>query len=264
MSKPVRYFLYYIEGLKNAREAKEQAIKVVGPSIEGATLTIRDCAGGPGKTGPGIIVAALPKYATPGPSEVDKRTDFCADPAKQTWIQGNGFWVGYNNDLKPSADDLQRESQVNGYRYTCPISGNWIVPLARKFDGTTMLDQRIAYLPDGTITKKPIARFEELSNFASEHWEKLTGLEPDEDGIEFEADQRYCDIACKALGVNYHVGPYELTLLETLTMQSAVYICGYLCDWPGLIAILEAKANASKKNNTTEDSSTMNSGDVEK
>ncbi len=263
MSDPVRYLMYYIPGIKNARDAKDNVVKAVGPSIAGATLVLRDCDGGPGKTGPGILCSAVPKSASPKPAEVDRRTIYNADPASQTWIEGNGFWVGYHNDLRPSANDLQRDSMVNGYRHECAVSGSWVVPLARKTDGSTLFDQRIAYKPDGTITTKPIARYEALCAFAAEHWEKLTGLEPDEHGIEFEADQRYCDVACQALGVNYHVGPYELTLLETLTLQSAAYICGYLCDWPGLVAILEAKANAGKKNKETGDSSTTNSGGAE-
>lgn len=263
MGKPVRYFMYYIEGLKNARDAKDNVIAAVGPSIDGAILPMRNCAGGPGKSGPGILCAAIPKYAAPETAEVDKRLEYNADPAKQTWIQANGFWIGFHNDLKPSSIDLQRENMVNGYVHNCPISGDWVVPLARKTDGSTLFDQRIAYQPDGTIVKKPVARYEDLCAFAAEHWEMLTGLEPNELGLEFEADQRYCDVACRALGVNYYVGPYELTALETLTIASAAYICGYLCDFPGLVAILEAKTKAGKKNKQTEDSSTTNSGETE-
>jgi hypothetical protein len=255
-----RYFLYYIEGLKNAKSAKEKAIAAIGKSVEGATLTIRDVSGGPGQTGSGVIVAAVPKSASPAPAEIDKRLEYCADPARQVWMKANGFWIGYHVDLKPSADDLRREVMVGGYRHDCPESGSWTIPLARKTDGTTLFDQRIVYQPDGTIAKEPLTRYKALCDFAADHWEMLTGLDPTDSGVEFEADQRYCDVACDAIGVNYHAGPYELTLLEALTMSSAAYICGYLCDWPGLVAILEAKAASGKKNKETDDTLTTNSG----
>ena len=260
MSEPVRYFLYYVEGIKNAKSAKDKVSAVLGNVTSGATVAIRDCAGGPDKSGPGVICAVIPDRVKPGSAEVEKRLEYCADPARQIWMKANGYWIGYHADLKPSADDLRRDTMVGGYAHDCVESGKWTVPLARKTDGGTLFDQRIAYQPDGTIKKEPLTRYKALCDFAADHWEKLTGLEPDETGVEFEADQRYCDVACEALGVNYHVGPYELTLLETLTMSAAAYICGYLCDWPGLVAILEAKAASGKKNKETDDSLTTNSG----
>ena len=262
MSQPVKHLLYYIPGLKNAKEAKAKVVEVVGNSLVDSEIAITNCDGGPDKSGPGVLCAAYPKWASTVGAEVEKRLVYCADPAKQVWIEAKGYWVGYHVDLKPNADDLQRERMVSGYRYECPLTGDWVVPLARKSDGTTMFDQRVAYMPDGTITKKPVARYKTLCDFASDHWEFLVGLEADEKGIEFEADKKYCDVACEALGVNYHVGPYELTLLEVLTMESAGWICGYLCDIIGLLEITAAKRDAAKKNKETESSSTINSGEA--
>lgn len=260
MGQPVKHLLYYIPGLKNAKEAKKKVVEIVGNSLVDSELALTNCDGGPNKTGPGVLCAAYPRWASTTGAEVEKRLVYSADPAKQVWIEAKGYWVGYHVDLKPSADDLQREKLVGGYRHECPLTGEWVVPLARKSDGTTRFDQRIAYLPDGTITKLPVARYKSLCDFAAEHWEFLTGLEENTGSIEIEADQRYCDVACEALGVNYHVGPYELTLLEVLTMESAAYICGFLCDLPGLMAILRAQQGSAKKNKETETSSTTSSG----
>lgn len=264
MSQPVRYFLYFIEGVKNAKTAKENVCDIIGGVATDATISIRDCAGGPDQSGPGVICAVVPNRVKPEPAEAEKRLEYCADPARQIWMPAKGYWVGYHADLKPQADDLRRSVMVGGYGHTCPESGTWTIPLARKTDGGTLFDQRIAYQPDGTIEKRPLSRYKALCDFAASHWEMLTGLDADDSGVEFEADQRYCDVACEAIGVNYHAGPYELSLLEMLTMSSAAYICGYLCDWPGLVAILEAKAASGKKNKETDGSSITDSGAAEK
>lgn len=262
MSQPVKHLLYYIPGLQNAKEAKKKVIEIVGNSLVDAELALNNCDGGPGKSGPGVLCAAYPKWASTVGAEVEKRLVYSADPAKQVWIEAKGYWVGYHVGLKPQSVDLQRASIVSGYRHECPLTGEWIVPLARTMDGGTRFDQRVAYLPDGTITKKPVSRYKSLCDFAAEHWEFLTKMEDENGSLNFDADQRYCDTACEALGINYHVGPYELTLLEVLTMESAVYICGYLCDLPGLISIISAKRAATKKNKETETSSTTNSGEA--
>ena len=60
-------------------------------------------------------------------------------------------------------------------------------------------------------------------------------------------------MACEAISINYHAGPYELSVLEMLTMNGAAYICSFLCDFPGLIEIITAE-NDVKKNQETSDS----------
>lgn len=253
MSKPVRYFMYYIEGLKNARDAKAAVVEKIGASVHGTTMPIKDCASGPGKSGPGLLCAAIPSHIKPDGAEVERRLEYNADPAKQTWMECNGYWIGFHNDLKPGPDDLRRDQIVAGYTYNCKETGSWIVPLARKVDGGTLFDQRIVYKPDGTICKEPLTRYKAICDFAAEHFEKLSGLDPDSDGLVFEADQRYCDVACEAISINYHAGPYELSVLEMLTMNGAAYICSFLCDFPGLIEIITAE-NDVKKNQETSDS----------
>lgn len=258
------FFQYYIPGLRTGSGTTKRAREIIGASVQGCVLKERNIGEGPGRQGAGLLIAAVPEHRMdefPG-AEIERAMGYIADPARQKWIDGGDHWVGYNVDSRPTADHLRRNKVIPGYQYECPVSGKWTVPLARKIDGTTLFDQQISFLPDRTIQKRPVDRYNHLCEFAAEHYAFLTGIEADDDGITVLADERYATVAVEALGVNYHVGPFELSLLGTLTVQSAVLICGLLCDWPGLCDLMKARDDLAAKKNSDPESSTMSYGEV--
>jgi hypothetical protein len=257
----IKHFFYYIPNLKAGPEAKGAIHRVIGSSIAGAELRCANTTHGPGQSGPGVLVAALPEGALVPAGEVERRLQYCADPARQAWMEAAGFWVGYDEETKPGPVDLERRKFVAGYEHICPDTGRWVVPLAREVEGGTKMDQRIVYLPDRTTELRPVQRYENLCAFAAEHFAYLSGVDADESGQVVTFNQRFADVACEALCVNYYVGPYELSLLGVLTRDASTIICGLLCDWPGLVKILMDR-NAEKKMESAETPSSTNSGET--
>ena len=256
----LRMLLYYLPGLKAGAEVKGKVASVLGAAVNGCDLHIGNTDAGPGGV-PGVIVAAVPEHRPAVAGAAAKRLKYCADPARQVWIEGDGYWVGYDADARPAAADLERRSMVSGYPHTCPESGAWVVPLARYVDGGTSFDERIVYLPGGAIEMRPLARYERLCSFAAEHFEWLSSLETDDGNLTVRSVESYAEVAVEALGINYHVGRFELSLLGTITRESAVLICGYLCDWPGLCRLMAARGVGEKKTGSTGAGSTTNSGE---
>lgn len=257
-----RFFLYYVPGLRNDSGFAEKACQVVGSSIEGGKIVARNVDAGPGQGGPGVLFAALPAGVTPEPGEVEKALatpGYCADPSRQTWIAGAGFWVGYDHDRKPGPEDLARASQRAGYFHDSE-GYRWLVPVARRLDGSSGFDERIVYEPSGDLQQMPLDRYSGLCLFASEHFEALTRLFAasgvDEAYIEY--DRRFADVTCEALGVNYHVGRYELSLLGALTKENTAHMASLLCDAPMLVEV--AKASVEKKTDVAAGLSVSGSG----
>lgn len=257
----IKHFLYYIPDLKAGPETKGDIVRLIGPSVAGADLKAANTTGGPGQGGPGIIVAALPEGSIVPAGLVERRLHYIPDPARQVWMEAAGFWIGYDVETKPGPVDLERRKFVSGYQHICPETGPWVVPLARQADGGTQLDQRVVYLPSREVELRPIQRYERLCAFAAEHFEYLSNLESED--LWADGGQRLADVAVEALGINYYVGPYELSLLGVLTKDAAVLICGYLCDWPALVKLF-ADRNAEKKMESAETPSITNSGAAEK
>lgn len=254
------FFMYYIPGARNETGFLEKAVGLVGSAIQDCDLHVQNVNAGPGKNGSGALFAAIPRYLSDQykVADVVRALKYSADPKTQTWLEGAGYWVGFVNDARPRPEDLRRQSTVGGYTYICPDTGEWVVPLARKVDGTTAFDERVVFQPDGTIKYATISRYETLCQFAAQHFEVLALLDINDPVM--NVTDKHLQIAVQALAINYHVGAYELSALGTLKRSSAAYICGLLCDWPGLIAIQEAR-DVSKKNNGIPDTSTMNCGD---
>ena len=257
------HFLYYIPGVQNSFEINEHALSVVGPSIEGCDLHVKNVVEGPGENGSGIIFAATPRHRAKdiNTAEVIMGLSYCKDPQRQEWVEGKGFWVGMDKERQPSPDDLTREGRIAGYEYVDDSHRMWVVPVARTLDGGTYFDQRLGFDPKGNVIRSPLRRFESLCAFAQEHFEGLSAISLDTDFSVVFRDERIPRVAVEALGCNYHVGPYELTLLGALTIRGASKICGLLCDIPMLVASREA---AEKKTDQTQDESSMNSGNTEK
>lgn len=239
-----RYFLYFIPGLKNGPGFEAEARKIIGSSIEGCALMPKNISRGPGSSD-GVLFSAIPKLIKANDADVVRSLEYCADPARQAWFEGDGFWVGANVDAMPGPGDLERQSMTGGYYHTGP-AGTWLVPLARRFDGGTALDERLTYSPSGDVSFSPLPRYEKLCAFAAENFELLSRLSVDVNGdVSVSFDRRYVDVAVEALSVNYHVGRYELSLLGALTRDSAANICGLLCDGPMIVQALSQKKTSS-------------------
>ncbi len=243
-------FLYFIPGASMSTTGREglaaqlEAARLSNVLPDGS-MTQNSVAGGPCGKGNGLMFSCarqgegdpiFPKY----------------EPAKQTWIDAGTHCVGYYTDNPPAPSDLVRRRPVHGYAWVDDRDEKWIVPLARVCDGSTLLPNTMGIGADGKMVKKPKARYKDLCAFAQAHFEMLTGL-LDRGEFAYKEDwDTHFSVACEALGVNYHVGPYEITVLECMDETGVSDVCARLCDIFGLKAMLDEKADAQKKTDSAE------------
>lgn len=53
-------------------------------------------------------------------------------PTRQTWVEGNGYWVGWDTQNPPTAADLERKTTVAGHILELGDGKDWLIPSATK------------------------------------------------------------------------------------------------------------------------------------
>lgn len=262
------HFIYYKEGAHGIAPDTASAYLDGTDLIEvlpGKSYSYTQCDGGPFGMGQGICFASVPpqvmgKMGDAGPKLYYK-------PEQQVWAQGPGFAVGYWTDDKPIPDDLVRPTYVPGYE--CPLDDghSWIIPVIRIASGGTALPQKISRDVSGAIVKTPLERYQDICKMADTMADfLLSALEDgEEEGVVENGmldDTSIYEIAERALGINYHVGPYEIGLLGLLTTVNVGTIAAIIADMGGLQAILSARTGA-KKNKISSDTPNTEDGQTE-
>jgi hypothetical protein len=198
------------------------------------------------------------------------------DPAKQKWVQGSGFgvqgsgkpayWVGSLIGEPPTPLDLERLSIVAGHGVADPGGYEWKAPIAR----APRWDQPYGFLPqsftfgaDGEPVSHLDPRWEWLWQLAGEIRDWYIGLAgPPDDAPPAEQATHTAPPftvlvkhAARILGVNYRVGPQELSLLHelgrpVLTQATIHEICKACYGWQ-----IEDEAKKNETPSGTSDSS---------
>lgn len=246
MSEPKRQFIYFCEardtvpvdmagcvGLGHVFDAAHQ------PAVGQSTA-------GPG--GPGGCVLGDPSAAA----------GLGFYPEAQTWerLPGHaGTWIGRWNDRPlPTPEDLQRADGVPGY--WTELEGpdgrrRWLVPTLRVHPSGTNLPQSIRMNSDGTLTTVVLPRYAEICRQAVRLWDitrSVNGLlGPGEAAVEPMSDAEEFLFAAAVLGVNYRVGPGELSMLGCLTTDNLKRVLYLAVDLPGFFLLRSNEAEAAKK-----------------
>lgn len=146
----------------------------------------------------------------------------------QTWMECEGFWLGWETAVPPKAEDLARHSMVAGY--TVKLCDGWevIVPVARKFPDGTDLPQAIKVGPNKTITYETLPRFLRLCEWGETIYRTVIA-----DGEDMP-HASLLDAAVEAISQNYLAGVYELTAMGQITTDNLKTIALVMVDWPAI------------------------------
>ncbi len=241
-------FLYFLPGTRMnsaGRDGLKSILESTGLDaiLPNGSITQNEVQGGPCGKGAGLMFSCTAKGA--GDPIYPKY-----ESEKQTWVDAGTHCVGMYTDNPPTPSELARPKMVMGYYWVDDRDEQWTIPLVRVADGETMLPNVAGRGPDGAMIKKPKARYKRLCEFASAHFDLLTGL-LERGEVSYTQDwEMHFSVACEALGINYHVGPYEITLLESMDENGISDICGKLCDIHGLASMIYARAEAEKKSDS--------------
>jgi len=145
-----------------------------------------------------------------------------------TWRKcaGGKYWIGFEERPKPH--ELERSNMISGYRVELSDGEQWVLPVASALPSYWGLDD------DDRRVKRMRPEHKTLSEYADRCysiWESQNGLrQPVPDLTD---DEKY-QIGVAALSANYHVGPYELDLLQVPNDNDVVLASLTLIDAPNL------------------------------
>jgi len=188
-------------------------------------------------------------------------------PGVQKWAKavGGDWWLGCETDAPPTPADLLRAEAIDGHLVRLGDGQKWLVPVARMVAGGSTLPQAIVLGPKGEKIGRALPRYVALGR----HGERVAvdlrikmGVDAAPDGYEPVSVSEGWDIAVEALGINYRLGPDEVSLLELITTQNMVPILEALVDMPTLRAVTAERlaAAAKKKASDIPDGSNTASG----
>jgi hypothetical protein len=188
---------------------------------------------GPGGV-PGMLIAS---------NDVPATRLRCTE-AEQTWSKRYGFTslVGTWNDALPTAEELRRETVLNGGDVQLLDGSSWHVPTLRAWrDGDNLLEYDIR-LPrvlqqcadtGRWLVTKVVPQYAQLWDASINIAEKLLGQLRDQDSAALDYSDLF-DFAVALLAVNYRVDASILSHLGVLQPDLAAQIARHALDWPTL------------------------------
>lgn len=147
-------------------------------------------------------------------------------------LPGGRAWLGWQPDAPPGPDDLARRVQVPGHRVTLADGRDWLVPVARRVNGSSPLPRALRWDGASWSTGDVLPAYARLWETACALWDALLGADTTVAG-EVTADVE-CDAAAAALAVNYRLGPAEVSALGLFTTAVQVEVVKALIDLPAL------------------------------
>lgn len=241
------YFLYVIDGNLTRAALSEAGLEHLP---DAGTLLTRSLLDGP--AGAGRMLIADGRLAS-------ERLYY--RPAEQVWQKSaNGkYWLGYWLDAVPNAESLKRKAIVAGHTVELGGRGTFTIPLARKFPAGTNLPMDMVLTAEGlTLKEKP--QFVGFSARAEKLWRhilrQMDWMSPDaEDAM---TGQEQFLVCVEALGINYHLGSDEASMLGLIDTVSLNDIACLIVDVPGLKQELPRMLEQLKKKDSDYPSGSLN------
>lgn len=175
--------------------------------------------------------------------------DTSVDRDKQTWLTVRNdkgevtHWIGWNKANPPGPDDLQRPQLVDGFPTKLEDGKDWIVPCLHA--SFTTLPQRVRY--DGNqFNFEVVQGYEDLCADVAKYRELQIRAETESVILQ---PQEVFRLFARALGVNYHVGPIECAVGNSLFSSRKEITQGMWSAIFGYRAIMDEEA-AQKKTPT--------------
>ena len=168
-------------------------------------LKTKSLRGGPADTEenrvPGLLICALPADRTfPIPLRYE--------PARQTWKDCGGYWMGYVTESPPHPETLQRDKTLDGYTYVLGDGREYLCPIVRRMLYKPMLPCGMHFNGE-TFERQVKPDWEEIWN-QSANWSKRMN----------DHDRATAAVTC--LQINYRVGPFEIDVLGAFSDETAV------------------------------------------
>ncbi len=187
-------------------------------------------------------------------------------PEEQVWVScsGGSYWIGIWDSERPAPSELRRETFLAGHGVRLGDGNEWTVPVARRFSGGTLLEQRMTLDDGGDPLLEVVDSQRHLYDVACGVYDSLTDV-----GTFSMDDREVIEIAVEALGVNYRVnGVLAANVLGLFTTSNLSEILYALVDWPTLTKMMEVlnaeqlPGGDGKKNGEARDSSSGGTGGV--
>ena len=170
------------------------------------------------------------------------------DMSRLTWKRAGGYRIGWETDSPPTPAELQRKQIVSGYWVPMRDGNQWIVPAARRPDGTPGLPTTFGLDDDGKPARNLASEFDELWEIAKRIWDTLyvdTDAEADPNAPEPLTDDECLSAVAKALGVNYVISEPEIRALELCANAELITSVRAICD----ASVFDSVANELAKKN---------------
>lgn len=161
-------------------------------------------------------------------------------PDRQTWIpvgptDAPKYWLGWNTQKPPTPDTLRRDRIVSGYEYTLGDGHDWTAPTIRRPNGKTNLPEVWGVDPAGAFAARLHPDYDRFWQLAGEMFK--VALEQ----IDWEQPQTFA-AAVECLGLNYRVGPHEVSALGLLTSETYPLVFGAAIDAELMKQLIESPA----------------------
>lgn len=264
--------LYYISSDSGTTELKALKKRLSDPAL-GLThivadiATHRPCKRGPCENGPGLVFTLKQHYVKEG-----AEPSLCGyHPDRQRWISCNNgaFCIGIETDrTAPRPIDLGRPDPLAGH--LVKLDGGtaddeqFSIPYSRNFSSVEVLPKSMGIGPDGAFCMGEVLyQFKTFSDLCGklslEFWTARGFYDAAPDEIEQMTYEAGWNLIAIALGFNYQLSVYEVSLLELINDQNYPACIEAMCDWPSFALFVKYQSEELKKKELpTTDGLTLN------
>jgi hypothetical protein len=228
-------FQYFVEGRKHVNAAD---LFSLGLSRSLRKPTARECLANTPSGAPGCVFLESDSGRVPR-----------MDMASQTWVKRpGGLWVGWDNDAKPTPEQLARESQLPGKAIELADSTTWKVPTLREWrlndtDSPPIVYQiKVPRLLDCNEAGKwvegdVVAGYREIWDRSAAVFDLM--VLGSQQKVELD-DSDLISFAVDLLAINYRIGSHEVSALGLLTIPLAREVIRSGIDAEGYEMALES------------------------
>lgn len=129
-------------------------------------------------------------------------------PDRQTWVECDGYWMGYPTGKPPRPEQLERPKPLESYEYALGGGTLYNCPIIRRLQHVPMLPCTVRF--NGRQWEQQVVdQYADLWE-RSARWGKSMSL------------PEMAEIATELLGLNYFVGPHELHVMGTFADEQHV------------------------------------------
>lgn len=152
-------------------------------------------------------------------------------PQSQTWIQAQGYWLGWKTDDPPGPADLKREQMAAGQEVELGDGNLWHVPKVRIAHGSSELPMVYKRNPlTGELEARLVSKFHGLYQRVVEIFEDLKNFDW----------TKLHDLCVDILAVNYRIDVAACYALELMTSTGMVEIFKVASDIEATLKAMES------------------------